>query len=266
MTVEEWIEHATNSPNARVTARPRPGGGGGLILTPADKCRLWGEGPYCRDGIYLNPFAGVGDPNVRPTPIDTPPGEKKSRFSKFLDAVQIGLDIIGTAPALGNLADGVNVLISLTRGDYAGALTSAACMIPGFGQVVAGAKLSAKAGGFIVGVGIKLGRAGEVARGGMWTATKSKTAAQNALRHFKDHGADFGARSAVEYVNQAKQFLGSPPPGTLTRVRANGDVVRYNPDTNTFGVMDASGAPRTFFKPDPAVHGYPTNLEYFNAQ
>jgi hypothetical protein len=30
--------------------------------------------------------------------------------------------------------------------------------------------------------------------------------------------------------------------------------------------MDASGAPRTFFKPDPAVHGYPTNLDYFNAQ
>jgi hypothetical protein len=30
----------------------------------------------------------------------------------------------------------------------------------------------------------------------MWTATKSKTPAQNALRHFKDHGADFGAKNA----------------------------------------------------------------------
>jgi hypothetical protein len=35
---------------------------------------------------------------------------------------------------------------------------------------------------------------------------------------------------------------------------------------NTFGVMDSSGAPRTYFRRDPAQHGYPTNLDYFNAQ
>ena len=50
------------------------------------------------------------------------------------------------------------------------------------------------------------------------------------------------------------------------RLRTNGDVVRYNPGSNTFGVMDSSGAPRTYFRPDPAQHGYPTNLDYFNAQ
>jgi pyocin large subunit-like protein len=33
----------------------------------------------------------------------------------------------------------------------------------------------------------------------MWTATKS--------RHFKDHGADFAAKNAVDYVRQAKDFL-----------------------------------------------------------
>jgi hypothetical protein len=59
----------------------------------------------------------------------------------------------------------------------------------------------------------------------------------------------------------------SPPPGsTLTRIRSNGDVVRYHPGSNTFGVMDANGAPRTFFRPDPAVHGHATNLDYFYAQ
>jgi pyocin large subunit-like protein len=100
----------------------------------------------------------------------------------------------------------------------------------------------------------------------MWTRTNSRTATQNAFRHFRDHGADFGARNAVDYVTQAQQFFRSPPAGRLTRVRANGDVVRYNPNTNTFGVMNASGAPRTFSKPDPSVHGYRTNLDYFNAQ
>jgi pyocin large subunit-like protein len=49
-------------------------------------------------------------------------------------------------------------------------------------------------------------------------------------------------------------------------VRANGDVVCFDPATDTFGVMDASGSPRTFFKPDQAIHGYPSNMDYFNAQ
>jgi|ERR1019366_6687422 filamentous hemagglutinin len=100
----------------------------------------------------------------------------------------------------------------------------------------------------------------------MWSATKTKSPAQNALRHFKDHGGDFGARNALDYVRQAQQFLLNPPAGTLTRRRANGDVLRYNPITNTFGVLGPKGVPRTLFKPDPAVHGFPTNLDYFNAQ
>jgi filamentous hemagglutinin len=100
----------------------------------------------------------------------------------------------------------------------------------------------------------------------MWTATKTKTPAQNALRHFKDHGSDFGAKNALDYVRQAHQFLMKPPTGTSTRTRANGDMVRYNAYTNTFGVLAPNGSPRTFFKPDPMVHGFPTNLDYFNAQ
>ena len=31
-------------------------------------------------------------------------------------------------------------------------------------------------------------------------------------------------------------------------------------------VRAADGAPRTLFKPDPSEHGFPTNLDYFNAQ
>jgi hypothetical protein len=30
--------------------------------------------------------------------------------------------------------------------------------------------------------------------------------------------------------------------------------------------MDKDGAPRTFYKPDPVKQGFPTNLDYFNAQ
>ena len=47
----------------------------------------------------------------------------------------------------------------------------------------------------------------------------------------------------------AKNFLHNPPSGTLTKIRGNGDVLRYNPSSNTFGVMDANGIPKTMFKP-----------------
>jgi hypothetical protein len=47
------------------------------------------------------------------------------------------------------------------------------------------------------------------------------------------------------------------PPGTI-RV--------YDPKTNTFGSYAADGGTRTFYKPDPAVHKYKSNLDYWNAQ
>jgi hypothetical protein len=85
--------------------------------------------------------------------------------------------------------------------------------------------------------------------------------------HFDRHGGDFGATTPAEYEQQADRFLNDPPgEGVLEKVRPNGDVVRYNPVTDEFGVTQPDGTIRTYFKPDPAVHGYPTNLDYFNAQ
>jgi filamentous hemagglutinin len=87
--------------------------------------------------------------------------------------------------------------------------------------------------------------------------------------HFTRHGGDFGASTAAEYEQQAAGFLTGPRgAGVLEKVRPfpNGDVVRYNPATEEFGVLSPNGTIRTYFKPDPAVHGYPTNLDYFNAQ
>lgn len=97
-------------------------------------------------------------------------------------------------------------------------------------------------------------------------STKSQSVPENAFRHFKDHGSDFGAKNAVDYAKQAKEFLHNPGAGVLSKTRTNGDVVRFDPATNAFGVMDKAGVPRTFFKPDPSKHGYATNMDYFNAQ
>jgi pyocin large subunit-like protein len=100
----------------------------------------------------------------------------------------------------------------------------------------------------------------------IWTSTKFKNGVENAFGHFTKHGADFEAKNALDYVRQAEDFLHNPPAGALSKTRANGDVVRFDPATDAFGVMDKAGSPRTFYKPDPAQHGYSTNLDYFNAQ
>ncbi|HUN45611.1 MAG TPA: hypothetical protein VMU85_03780 [Stellaceae bacterium] len=86
--------------------------------------------------------------------------------------------------------------------------------------------------------------------------------------HFAKHGSDFGATSAGEYERQADSFLTGPRgPDTLEKIRtSNGDIVRFNPKTDEFGVISREGKIRTYYRADPAEHGYPTNLDYFNAQ
>ncbi|MGN9841530.1 RHS repeat-associated core domain-containing protein [Nonomuraea sp. H19] len=101
----------------------------------------------------------------------------------------------------------------------------------------------------------------------IWSSTSSRTSVENAYGHWRSHGREFPhLNNAKEYVEEATGFLTGGHPGTLTRHRPNGDVVRYNPQTDQFGVRNAQGVPRTYFIPDPQVHGYPTNLDYFNAQ
>ena len=59
-----------------------------------------------------------------------------SFWSKFADGVQAGLDIAGLVPGAGEIADGVNALISLGRGDVAGATLSATSMLPIVGDAI----------------------------------------------------------------------------------------------------------------------------------
>lgn len=103
--------------------------------------------------------------------------------------------------------------------------------------------------------------------GPVWSSTTSKTPVENAYGHWSKHGSEFPEyQNALQYAEGAKDFVSHPPSGALVKTRPNGDTVLYDPATNTFAVKDADGAPKTMFRPDPAQHGYPTNLDYFNAQ
>ena len=64
--------------------------------------------------------------------------------SKILDNIQLGLDILGLVPVLGEFADGINVAVYLARGDYGNALLSAGAMIPFAGALATAGKFASK--------------------------------------------------------------------------------------------------------------------------
>ncbi|MDY4707725.1 MAG: hypothetical protein SO390_05135 [Candidatus Treponema excrementipullorum] len=67
-------------------------------------------------------------------------------WNAVLDGVQAGLDVAGLVPGVGEIADGVNALISLGRGDVAGATLSAMSMVPVWGDAVGKGGKIAQAG------------------------------------------------------------------------------------------------------------------------
>lgn len=93
-----------------------------------------------------------------------------------------------------------------------------------------------------------------------------KRASENAAEHFAKHGREFPFPTETAYVEAAHDFVSRPPPGTLMTVQDDGDRVYYNPELNFFAVTSPQENIRTFFRPDPKIHGYKTNMDYFHAQ
>ena len=84
-----------------------------------------------------------------------------------------------------------------------------------------------------------------------WTSTNKISSVKNAYAHWQKHGTEFPEfLNAKQYVEGANNFLHNSPTGTLVKIRVNGDILKYNPGTNTFGVMDVNGVPRTLFRPN----------------
>ena len=75
-------------------------------------------------------------------------GEKEGKpttWKKWADATQTALDVVGLIPGIGEIADCVNGVISLARGNYGDAALSFAAMIPFFGTAATGSKIIKKA-------------------------------------------------------------------------------------------------------------------------
>lgn len=78
-------------------------------------------------------------------------GKTEPKNSSWIpDWVHTSLDVAGMVPGLGEIADGANALLYLSKGDLANAGISAAALIPFGGQAATGSRLAYKAGKEVV--------------------------------------------------------------------------------------------------------------------
>ncbi len=79
--------------------------------------------------------------------------------------------------------------------------------------------------------------------------------------HFAKHGAEFGFKTAGEYLKGAVKLIGSVgEKGVQSFTRANGDTVIYRAATNEFAVVTRDNVIRKFFKPKGGVEYYVRQL------
>lgn len=80
--------------------------------------------------------------------------------------------------------------------------------------------------------------------------TSGFASARQLNRHFVEHGSDFAVRDAKEYEEFADKFLGGAKPmHVLECIRKHGDILRFDPATDAFGVLGGDGRIRTFYRP-----------------
>ena len=83
--------------------------------------------------------------------------------------------------------------------------------------------------------------------------------------HFSYHGTTVGATTQDEYLLLADSFLGGPlRPSTYQCVRSGkNDLIRYDLETDEYGVLSRDGYIRSYYIADPEIHDFPTNFDYF---
>jgi pyocin large subunit-like protein len=88
------------------------------------------------------------------------------------------------------------------------------------------------------------------------------------LSHWGKHWQKFAVPVDVAtYASMADDFFGARPPGIAEgQRRGNGDIIRFDPVTEHFGVVDNHGFIKTFYPAETSEHDEATNAEYFMAE
>jgi hypothetical protein len=97
-----------------------------------------------------------------------------------------------------------------------------------------------------------------------WAGNRRNSAQEQLAKRFRQNGSDFGATSATDYAGKVNAFVTSPPRGTKTATRANGDKLFYDPATNTFAVVNKRGLPKIMMKPEEGAAYWQQQLAELN--
>ena len=87
-------------------------------------------------------------------------------------------------------------------------------------------------------------------------------------KHFEKHvikQGEFGDITKDEYLKLANDFIGSSGKNVLSRTASNGDILKFNIETNEFSIVTKEGVIRTYHKLNPEIHGKGSNLDYWNS-
>jgi pyocin large subunit-like protein len=92
----------------------------------------------------------------------------------------------------------------------------------------------------------------------IWSSTNKKTSVQNAFKHWKDHKNEFPELfNAKQYVERSHSLF-QHSEKTLTKIRSNGEILYYQPTSNTFGAFTKDGVPKTMFRPRDGIYYWET--------
>jgi hypothetical protein len=85
------------------------------------------------------------------------------------------------------------------------------------------------------------------------------------VEHFSRHGADFGATSIPEYVEQSQVLMREGLAGKFpTKLyKPDGSFRIFDRATDRFGSYNRNLTTKTFFRPDPVKHGFADNWDYW---
>lgn len=92
-----------------------------------------------------------------------------------------------------------------------------------------------------------------------------RNAVKNVIKHWNDHGKEFPElRNAKEYVEAAWKNVTSPAPGTLYKSLERNRGIYYDVKSQIF-TFTQNGIPSSMYRPQPGIHPYGTNTDYFNS-
>ncbi|MEZ4298798.1 MAG: hypothetical protein R3B70_27860 [Polyangiaceae bacterium] len=182
LTYEEYAELRKNQPDIDLPEMAPPG-----AAQPGNTTgRVVGEPPT----------APVAADEANP-PVEAETEAEASTASKVLDGVQVGLDVIGLVPGLGEVADLTNAGISALRGDWVGAGLSLAAAIPFAGWFATAGK-AAKRAGDIVSAGRTVGREAAERVGKEVLEEGSERVGREVAEEAVEEGAERAGRDAAE--------------------------------------------------------------------